>query len=912
MLFLPFIFFYSNHSVFAQGGPGGGNGPGGGGNGPGGGGHEPPTETAGNNLSFPVIFADGGTKVLPGTMEAYSLQGVWWYVWGEDPVDPQAPLYSCQPLDTDESLCSDGSVPGDGISTLFKAYIQKDPDNVWQAYNTSVPPGETLNIDWVDWGDDLESIAWKINSKVRTEVVLLEDIDSVTEFAMRHVDSWGIDEVHGAQTTLNNEPIYGPGTQATVYTPNGRLTVQKLNFNKSSIDPSRLTWIPGTGWTETNPEDPNIINEAIFDQAVSEAGTGPEYFNAEINVKGKIMFGYTWDVSSLNEGEGYYRMTFSFDEGDEALGTAKFNEFTQIIVAEEEEETVSVAEEGGPGSGGVPVMDPSNNLTYIDILVGDFVGDDLPWVAVTGLELIDAENDVSLGTLTDGMQINMSEFPVSNLSIEALVTDDVGSVQFQLSGESTASRVENTAPYTLYGQTNGDYNGHNFTEGTYTLVVTPYASDDLSGEAGTPVTVSFEVSAAPEPTAGNNLSFPVIFADGGSKVLPGTMGEYTLQGEWWYVWGEDPIDPQAPLYSCKPLDTDESLCMDGSTPGDGVSELYKAYIQKDFQNIWQAYNTSVPDGEVLGIDWIDWGDNLESVAWELNSKVRTELVLLEDIDSVAQFAMRHVNSWGTDEVHGAQTTLDGDVVYGPGTQATVYSPNGRLTIQKMNYKSGSFYPGRLTWQPEIGWTETDPEDVNIINEPIFNLAASEAGTGPGYFSAEINVKGKIIYGYTWDINQMNEGEGHYRLTFSFDAGDGISGTAGFDEFTQIIVPIEEEAVAEEEGPGEGGVAILDLENNITYMDVLVGNAGPVLSVAKNQIESFKLYPNPVTNGVVYIQSSSGYLVDVYNIIGQKVISTTFEPSNKIKKLNLSALQSGLYLLQLSDGEKVSVKKLIVR
>ena len=237
LIFLPFIFIYSGQSVFAQGGPGGGgNGPGGGGNGNGGG-NEPPTETAGNNLSFPVIFADGGTKVLPGTMEAYSLQGEWWYVWGEDPIDPMAPLYSCQPLGTDESLCSDGSTPGDGISTIYKAYIQKDPDNVWQAYNASVPPGETLNVDWVDWGDDLESIAWKINSKVRTEVVLLEDIEPVTEFAMRHVDSWGIDEVHGAQTTLQGDVIYGPGTQATVYTPKARLTIQKLNYSRSSIDP---------------------------------------------------------------------------------------------------------------------------------------------------------------------------------------------------------------------------------------------------------------------------------------------------------------------------------------------------------------------------------------------------------------------------------------------------------------------------------------------------------------------------------------------------------------------------------------------------------------------------------------------------------------------------------------------------
>ena len=68
MVFLPFIFICSSQTINAQGGNGGGgNGGGGnGGGGNGGGGHNGgggDGETGGNNLSFPVIFADGGTKV---------------------------------------------------------------------------------------------------------------------------------------------------------------------------------------------------------------------------------------------------------------------------------------------------------------------------------------------------------------------------------------------------------------------------------------------------------------------------------------------------------------------------------------------------------------------------------------------------------------------------------------------------------------------------------------------------------------------------------------------------------------------------------------------------------------------------------------------------------------------------------
>ncbi|MFH6769078.1 T9SS type A sorting domain-containing protein [Gaetbulibacter aquiaggeris] len=937
MVFMPFIFICSSQTINAQGGNGGGGngGGGGGGNGGGGGGHGGgghgggEGETGGNNLSFPVIFADGGSKVLPGTLGQYSLEGVWWYVWGEDPIDPQAPLYSCEPLDNTSGKCMDGSTPGDGNSIVYKAYVQKDLKNVWQAYNAPVPAGETLNVDWVDWGDNLESIAWKINSKVRTEMVLYEDIDSVTQFSMRHVDSWGIDEVHGLQATLEDEPVYGPGTQATVFTPNARFTIQKLNYKRESIDPSRLIWVPETGWTEAASENVDIINEPIFNQAVSEAGDGPAYFNAEINVKGKIMFGYTWDVNKLNEGEGYYRITFSFDEGDEAIGTAKFDEFTQIIVPEEEEgeeesteiaKVTEITEEGGPGNGGVGILDPANNLTYMDILIGEDVSDELPWVAVTGLELIDAVNDVSLGALTNGMTININELPVSNLSVEALVTKDVGSVKFDLNGPHSTSRTENVAPYTLYGHNNGDYSGNDFTKGNYNLTVTPYAEDDLSGEAGTALSISFELISAPPDgdKAGNNLSFPVIWADGGSKALPGTMGTYSLEGEWWYVWGEDPIDPQAPLYSCKPDENNKQKCEDGSNPGDGNSTVYKAYVQKDSKNVWQAYNAAVPAGETLDIDWVDWGDNLESLAWKLNSKVRTEMVLLEDIDSVTQFSMRHVDSWGIDEVHGLQTTLDDEPVFGEGTQATVFSPNARFTIQKLNYTRESIPRDRLKWVQKIGWTEKENEVYDIINEPIFNQAASEAGDGPGYYNAEINVKGKIIYGYTWDVGSLNDGEGYYRLTFSFDEATPGIGTAKFSESTQIIVPIEEETTPEgktvEDGPGGGGIAIMDPSNNLTYMDVLIGEpGGEALSIKNSKIVSFRMYPNPTTSSkTVNIQNTTGNLVNIYNMLGQEVFRTKLNNSNGIQTLNLSMLQSGLYFVKVSDGQNTSVKKLIVK
>jgi hypothetical protein len=352
---------------------------------------------------------------------------------------------------------------------------------------------------------------------------------------------------------------------------------------------------------------------------------------------------------------------------------------------------------------------------------------------------------------------------------------------------------------------------------------------------------SFESKAKPtgdSETVGNNLSFPVIWSDFATKALNGNMGvPPTTEGEWWYVWGDDPIDPEGEVFSCKPSLTNPDVCEDGNPPGDGASTVYKAYVQKDADNIWQATNLApgeeyYTDGPIypagpVNVDLVDWGDNLESIDWSINSRVRTEVVLYENLDIAAtEFPMRHVNSWGIDEVHGLQIDPDTGqpaVIDGLGTQASVFTPNARFTIQKLNIESLDDLEGDvLEWEPGNGWTN----DYNLVNDPIFNMAVYEASDGPGYYNAEVNVKGKVIYGYTWNVRRLNDGIGYYRLTFSFDNQLGLN--TFFDSATEILLPIEEEIIILESDDSEegdrGGIAVmhaLDDGTYITYMDILI-------------------------------------------------------------------------------------------
>jgi hypothetical protein len=376
-----------------------------------------------------------------------------------------------------------------------------------------------------------------------------------------------------------------------------------------------------------------------------------------------------------------------------------------------------------------------------------------------------------------------------------------------------------------------------------------------------------------EDTAGNNLSFPVIWAEGMPKTLPGTAGMAPLlTGEKWYQWGTNGVDPNITPASC-PIDPDEEssilnpgglhLCDDGiadsvdvgklagEPPADNPLPLAKVFLQKDPGNLWQAWSGTPGDAGVaqengeIYVDWIDWGDNLESVDWYTRSQVRTEVVLFQDLlIPQLEYEMRHTSGWGINEVHGLAASLSEIPIVGPGTQATVYSPCARLTIQLLLVERGDGNLADLIWEPGLGWTEPqyipgteEPYTNDLINPPIFNGVVYEAGDGPGYYNAEINVKGRIIYGYTWNVRQKHDdalspsGAGDYRLTFSFDQTCGaVDLKTYFEEgITEIMVPLETEeavdgalATAEaSEEPVAGAEAVLDTEHNLTYIDVRI-------------------------------------------------------------------------------------------
>ena len=295
------------------------------------------------------------------------------------------------------------------------------------------------------------------------------------------------------------------------------------------------------------------------------------------------------------------------------------------------------------------------------------------------------------------------------------------------------------------------------------VVLAAFGCSDL--DPADPVGADRNIKA--EDVTGNCLSFPVLWAEGVTVPLRGTFGETTFLG--------------------------------ASTLVDGV----EVFHQHDPLNEWQAQSVDV-SSQPLHVDWIDWGDNIESRAWPDKSKIRVEVVLYQDLDTpLTGYEMIWVSGLGIDEMWGTNT-----LTY-ESTQATVYSHTARMTIQKL---TADYDVADLTWDPAAAqW-------VGDVSEPFYNSAVFDEGESPiERYAAEINVKGKVIYGTLWDTRTHGDGPGIYRLTFSFDGVNAaVPVNAYFDEYTEILVPVEEEL---EKAEPVGGTTHIDIANNLTWVDL---------------------------------------------------------------------------------------------
>ncbi|NBL66106.1 T9SS type A sorting domain-containing protein [Flavobacterium sp. NST-5] len=76
------------------------------------------------------------------------------------------------------------------------------------------------------------------------------------------------------------------------------------------------------------------------------------------------------------------------------------------------------------------------------------------------------------------------------------------------------------------------------------------------------------------------------------------------------------------------------------------------------------------------------------------------------------------------------------------------------------------------------------------------------------------------------------------------------------------------------------------------------------------IDGLNFYPNPVSNGKIYITSKSSLNkeVTIYDVLGKKVLQSNMTS----KELNVSSLSPGVYIIKIKEGDASATRKLIVK
>ncbi len=88
-----------------------------------------------------------------------------------------------------------------------------------------------------------------------------------------------------------------------------------------------------------------------------------------------------------------------------------------------------------------------------------------------------------------------------------------------------------------------------------------------------------------------------------------------------------------------------------------------------------------------------------------------------------------------------------------------------------------------------------------------------------------------------------------------------------------------------------------------------GNSTPQKVTTEN-IEGLNIFPNPVSNGKVYISTKFNLTktIEIYDVLGKKIMSQLLYG----KELKITDLNPGVYILKIKEGKSSATRKLVVR
>ncbi|WP_395050867.1 T9SS type A sorting domain-containing protein [Flavobacterium sp.] len=188
------------------------------------------------------------------------------------------------------------------------------------------------------------------------------------------------------------------------------------------------------------------------------------------------------------------------------------------------------------------------------------------------------------------------------------------------------------------------------------------------------------------------------------------------------------------------------------------------------------------------------------------------------------------------------------------------------------------------------WKESDNTGINETVAFSYSLDATSLNTGTWTTVSALDLKEKLTAATT---NLAVNGNLLANYTNLANIITGLNWTNGTNLWIKWM---------DVNDAGSNGLYAID---NFT---ISVSEA--TLGLKQNTITGLNMYPNPVSNGTLYITSNSSEekKVSVYDVLGKQIL----ESKTSNNAVNVSTLNSGAYIVKITESGKTDTRKLIVQ
>lgn len=233
-----------------------------------------------------------------------------------------------------------------------------------------------------------------------------------------------------------------------------------------------------------------------------------------------------------------------------------------------------------------------------DSSVFDYLSPDYPTsIEVISLTLVDADTNEDIYELDSANNVNLLQYP--NINIRANTNPPtVGSVVFSVDDSNFSN--ENQAPYSIAGDSSGDYNAWNLSEGSYLIEAVPFELAGGNGDKGNALSVVINLIESDQQTDSFSATEDAYLENGNlfnsdnlkvqnsaSRVresflkfsVSGIGGRNVETAQLILTCATDPGNGRLLIYEGSHNDWNESN-LDSSTPAEGasVTELTSEYV----------------------------------------------------------------------------------------------------------------------------------------------------------------------------------------------------------------------------------------------------------------------------------------------------------------------------------------------